>query len=44
MMIEDLEHVLAPVKLGGLTHSFAARGAENLGVTRPPQLKTPITP
>ena len=29
----------------GLTHSFAAGGgAENLGETRPPQLKTPITP
>jgi len=28
----------------GLTHSFAARGTENLGVTRPRQIKTPITP
>jgi len=44
-VIEDLEHVLAPLKLlGGLTHSFAARGAENLGITRPRQLKTSITP
>ena len=29
---------------GDLTHNFAARGTENLGETRPPQLKTPITP
>jgi len=29
---------------GGLTHSFAARGAEKLGVTGLPHLKTPITP
>ena len=29
---------------GSLTHSFAARGTENLGVTRPRQVKTPITP
>jgi len=29
---------------GGLMHSFAARGAENLGASRPPQLETPITP
>ena len=29
---------------GGLTHSFAARGTENLGVTRPRQIKTLITP
>jgi len=26
MVIEDLEHVFAPLKLGGLTHSFAAMG------------------
>ena len=26
MVIEDLEHVLAPLKLWGLTHTFAARG------------------
>jgi len=25
-VIEDLEHVLAPPKLLGLTHNFAARG------------------
>ena len=29
---------------GGLTHSFAARSTENLGVTRLRQIKTPITP
>jgi len=29
---------------GGLMHSFTARGAENLGITRPRQLKTSITP
>ena len=29
---------------GGLTHSFAARSAENSGASRPPQLKTPMTP
>ena len=33
-----------PKSFWGLTRSFAARGAENLGETRPPQLKTPITP
>jgi len=45
MVIEDLEHVLAAVKLlGVLTHSFNARGTENLEENRPPQLKTPITP
>jgi len=45
MVIEDFERVLASLKLlGDLMHSFAARGAENLGVTRPRQLKTPITP
>ena len=27
----------------GLTHSYAVRGAENLGITRPRQLKMPIT-
>jgi len=42
-VIEDLEHVLAPLKLG-VWRSFAARGAENLTITRPRQLKTPITP
>ena len=30
--------------VGGLAHSFATRGTENLGVARPRQLKTPITP
>jgi len=29
---------------GGLTHSFAATGAENLGITRRRQLKIPMTP
>ena len=29
---------------GGLMHSFAARGAENLGITRHRQIKTAITP
>jgi len=29
--------------VGGLTHSFAATGRWNLGITRPCQLKTPIT-
>ena len=29
---------------GGLTHTFAARGTANLGVTGHPQLKTLITP
>jgi len=29
---------------GSLTHSFAARGAENLGVTGTPHIKTPMTP
>jgi len=44
MLIEDPEHVLASQNFWVLMHSFAARGAENLGVTRPPQLKTSITP
>jgi len=44
-VIEDPEHVLLPLKLlGDLRHSFATMGAENLEVTRPCQLKTPITP
>jgi len=35
-VIEDLEHVLAPPKtFGGPEHSFAARGAENLGEPGP---------
>ena len=44
MVIEDLEHVLAPWELFGPDVSFAARSAENFGETRPPQLKTPTTP
>jgi len=47
-VIEDLEHVLAPQKLLGVWCTVSVlRGAENLGVNRPPQLKTPhnfITP
>jgi len=43
-VIEDLEHVLASLKLLGVCCSFAARGAEYLEVTRPPGLKSPITP
>jgi len=39
-VIEDLEQVLAPLKLLVST----LEGAENLGVTRPPQIKTPTTP
>jgi len=41
--IEDLEHVLAPLKLWGLTHSFAARGRWKFGANQTPQLKTLIT-
>jgi len=38
-VIEDLEHVLARLKLlGVLMHSFAARSAENVGEARPPLL------
>jgi len=40
---EDLEHVLAPLKLLG-SDASPLGGAENLGTTRPRQLKTPITP
>jgi len=43
MVIEDLEHVLAPLKLLGLMHSFALGGAENFGITTPRQLPS-ITP
>jgi len=44
MVIEDLDNVFAPLKLFGLTHSFAAGGAENFGETRHlAQIKTPIT-
>jgi len=36
-------HSCTSKTFGGLTHSFAARGTENLGITRSCQLKTPIT-
>jgi len=41
MVIEDFEHVLAPLKLLGLIHSFAATGTENLGEPDPFNLKPP---
>jgi len=45
MVIENLEHVLACRKLLGVWRIVSPLGgAENLGVTRPPQLKTLITP
>jgi len=45
MVIEDFWHVLAPLKLLGVWRIVSLiGGVENLGVTRPPQLKTPITP
>ena len=37
-------HSCTSKTFAGLTHSFAPRGAENLGIIRPRQLKTPITP
>ena len=44
MVIEDLEHVLAPQNLLQVRRIVSPlRGAQNLGVTRPRQLKTPIT-
>jgi len=43
MVIEDLKHVLAPPKLDWCIVSPLG-GAENLGITRHPQLKTTITP
>ena len=43
MVIEDLERVLAPGKLLGVWRKVSLLGgAENLGETRPPQIKTPI--
>jgi len=42
-VIEDLEHVLAPLKLGVWRIVSPLGGAQNLGGTRPPQLKTPLT-
>ena len=45
IVIEDLEHVLAPLKLFGVSRIVSPLGGtEKLGETRPPQLKTPITP
>ena len=45
MVIEDLKHVLAPLKLLGMWRIVSSLGgAENFGITRPCQLKTPITP
>ena len=44
MVIEDLEHVLAPLKLLGVWCILSPLGGtEKLGETRPPELKTPIT-
>jgi len=45
-VIEDLEHVLAPLKLLGAWRivSPPLGGIEKLRVTRPRQVKTPITP
>jgi len=43
-VIEDLEHVLAPLELLRLTHSFTARGRWKFGDNQTPSLKTPITP
>jgi len=41
MVIEDLKHVLAPVKLFGVRHIVSPlRGAENLAETRHHQPKT----
>ena len=45
MVIEDLEHVLSPLKRFMVWRIVSPLGgAENLGETRPPQIKTPITP
>jgi len=40
LVIEDLEHVLAPLKRLGPTR-FAARGAEHVDVTGPHKLQPP---
>jgi len=43
-VIEDLEQVLAPLKRLGVWRIVSPLGGtENLGVTRPRQIKTPIT-
>ena len=45
MVIEDLEHVLSPLKRLEVWRIVSPLGGtENLGVTRPRQIKTPITP
>jgi len=45
MVIEDLEHILAPLKRLGVFRIVSPLwGAEDLGADRPHQLKTPITP
>jgi len=45
MVLEDVEHVLAPRKRFGVWCIVSPLGgAENLGASRPHQLKTPITP
>ena len=45
MVIEDLEHVVSPLKRLGVRRIVSPLGGtENLGVTRPCQIKTPITP
>jgi len=44
MVIEDIEHVLAPPKLFVRRIVSPLRGAENLSETGHHQLKTPITP
>jgi len=44
-VIEDLEHVLEPRKQSGLRRIVLPQGGtENVGETRPSQLKPPITP
>jgi len=44
-VIDDLEQVLAPHKRSGVWRIVSPlEGAENLVITRPHQLKTPITP
>ena len=45
MVTEDLEHVLAPLKLLGVRRTVSPLGgAKNLEETRHPILKTPVTP
>jgi len=44
MLIEDFKHVAAPLKLLGSDTVSPVWGAENVVETRPPQLKTHITP